>query len=561
MKSIEKGFKKIKIEEPNIETQNNLFIDFTNIKFLICFIIIGSIILAFLVYKFFYLLSQAEQDYDYNNNKKYKKYKNYNLRNRILNYTNTNITNYLNLNNTLNFTYSENMTNLISKTINNEEKIDNNTNKVVNDVINIFNKTNENINNTQLDNHTNDNNNTQIGSHTNEINNTQLINHINENNNSKLYNHTNGINNSIIDDYTNEINNSITDNYTKGNINHTNEYNNIYLNNHTNEINNIKKFYENYSSFEEVKNLQLSLIIIVQNDKIDKNYEIIKNILKNIYDQNFTDIEIIFVDDCIRINSNSLIYEEIKKYDKRIKTLEYKVKIGNFKKIIDGVNNSNGEYLLFMDYTKNNIFIDNNALELMYNKCNESKTDIIGFEPYPNRDKVIYQPELFDFMYFGKDDFNQMKLYCLRKLLIKRELFINVTESIDNYYKEQNINHYEEYMFIFLLIKKAQSFEYLRLKTDVNCPRPYYAFIPDLKDFLLYMKFILQYSGNNVPEKRMITGIFMKEFINRPNYYNEKEDYNLTIEVIDKFATCDKISDYEEKKDEGISKKIKRKSN
>ena len=655
MKPRERGFKAIKIEDPNAESQNTPFIDITNIKFLICLIIIGTIILVFLVYKFFYLLAQAEQDSDYN--QKNGKLKNYNLRNRKLNYTDTNITYYTNSNNTLEFnnsTNEPNITNFNNLTITNEIKIENINNNIVNDkVISVYNNTTENknaiennnmiennneiennnkiennnliennitkidnntneknitqidintnennnikldnhtneinnsqivnhtneINNTQIDNHTNEINNTQFYNHTNEINNTQIDNHTNENSNTQVDNHTNEINNTQTDNHTNQINNTQMDNHTNQinntqMANHTNENNNTKVDNYINEINNksntnnsnfnlqnitnidnmtnkydVSKIYDNYSSFEEVKNPKISIIIIVKEEKNDKNFEIIENILKNIYEQNFREIEIIFVDD-FKINNNLLIYKEIKKFDKRIKTLEYEEKIGNLKKIINGANHASAEYLLFMDSSGKKFFKDNNAFELMYNKYNETKTDIIELEPFPNLNKIIYQPELFDYMYFGKDDFNQMKLFCLEKILIKRELFINVTDSIDNYYKEQNINHYEEFMFIFLLLKKAQSFEYLKLKTDGNIAKRAYGFIPDLKDFLLYMKFMMEYSGNNVPEKRMIAGIFMKELINRRNYHIGKEDYNLTKEVIDKFVTCNKISDYEEK--------------
>ena len=737
MNSKEKGFKVIKIEDPNVESQNNSFIDITNIKFLIFLIIIGTIILAFLVYKFFYLLSQAEQDSDYDSKKNDEKLKNYNLRNRNLNYTDTNVTNYSNFNNALDFTNSANMTNYTNITINNEEKKNDNINDKF---INIYNKTNENnatkfynhtnkikniqfdndsnennitqfgnhtnisnitqfdnhtnisyiiqldkhtneinityldkhtnennitqfdnhtieinftkynnhineinntqldnhtneinntrldnhvneINNTQLDNHTNEINNTQLDNHTNEINNTQLNNHTNEINNTQLDNHINEINNTQLDNHTNEINNTQLNNHTNENNitqlnNHTNEINNIQLDNHIiensitqlgihykemnytqlynytnkinntqldnhtnginntkidnhkNEINNINKdnsdyntnntkniidnitykyvmnkIYSIYSSFKEVKNPKLSIIIIVKNEnKKDKNFEIIKNILTTIYDQNFTDIEIIFADDYIKINNNSLIYIELKKFDKRIKTLEYEEKIGNLKKIINSVNYANGEYLLFMHYSNNNLFRD--------------KTDIIEIEPYPNIQNILHQPKLFDYMYFGKDDFNQKKLLCLEKILIKKELFINVIESIDNYYKKQNINHYEEFMFLFLLIKKAQSFEYLKLKTNGNKAIRTYVFIPDMKDFLLYIKFLMQYSGDNVPEKRMITYIFMKELINRRNIHIEREDYNLTNDVINKFLSCNKISDYEEKQIREFQKKL-----
>ena len=577
MKSKEKGFKVIKIEDPSSDTQNNSFLDITNIKFLLCLIIIGTIILTFLVYKFFYLLSQAEQDSDYNRKNNNEKLKNYNLRNRNLNYTDTNITNYTN-SNTINNIKNDKVINIFNYT--NETNIIQNINNTYDNNIQMNNNTNIN-NNTQLDNHTinnsYENNSTQIAYHTNESNsitqNTNVNNKIEFDNNTLENNNTTQLNNQTIGNnitQTYNLNNE-NNNYTQID-NYTNEYNNIQIeNNNTNTNKNISsynlenitisenitdnitykniisKIYENYS-FEEVKNPKISIIIIVKNDNnFNKNCETIIHILKNICEQNFSEIETLFVDDYIKKNNNSLIYEEIKKYDKRIKILEYDEKIGNFKKIINGVNHAIGEYLLFMDYSENSIFYDKNAFELMYNKFNETETDIIEFEPFPNINKILHQPELFDYMYFGQDDFNQRKLFSLERILIKRELFINITEIIDTYYKEQNINNYEEFMFIFLLTKKAQSFQYLRLKTDGNRARKLYTFIPNLKDFLLYMKFMMQYSGNNVPEKRMIAGIFMKQLIKRRNYLIEREDYNLTNEVIDIFVSCDKISDYEEK--------------
>ena len=54
-----------------------------------------------------------------------------------------------------------------------------------------------------------------------------------------------------------------------------------------------------------------------------------------------------------------------------------------------------------------------------------------------NHSVPIAQPELFDMMYFGKDEFNQFRQFHISGN------FINILNNIDNYYKEQNMNYFE----------------------------------------------------------------------------------------------------------------------
>ena len=171
----------------------------------------------------------------------------------------------------------------------------------------------------------------------------------------------------------------------------------------------------------------ISVIIVTTNSK-NENLEAL---LDSIYRQTFKNVEIVILDDN-KLNNNTLIYKKIKEQNKKgIKIIIYESKVGKLRKRIDGVNNSKSPFLLFIDSDDNfNIY---NILEKIYNHITENNVDILEFNSNSiiKDVSVIHQPILFDKIYFTHDNFYPYSNLYLTGKLIKKELLINVLDSID----------------------------------------------------------------------------------------------------------------------------------
>ena len=99
--------------------------------------------------------------------------------------------------------------------------------------------------------------------------------------------------------------------------------------------------------------------------------------LKSVQDQRMKDIEIIIIDD--NSNDDSLkIINNYMKNDERIKLIENKVnrKILYCKSI--GTLNSKGKYIIELD--QDDMFINDDAFDILYNEAEKNKLDILNFE-------------------------------------------------------------------------------------------------------------------------------------------------------------------------------------
>ena len=66
------------------------------------------------------------------------------------------------------------------------------------------------------------------------------------------------------------------------------------------------------------------------------------------------------------------------------------------------------------------------------------------------------------------------------------------------------------------------------------------------KDFLLYLKFLLQYS-ETVPEKRMISALFIRNLVDNRIFFDSEESNKLIKDVFNLYLTCEKFNEYEQK--------------
>ncbi len=154
-------------------------------------------------------------------------------------------------------------------------------------------------------------------------------------------------------------------------------------------------------------------------------------------------------------------------------------------------------------------------------------------------------------MYFEGDHF-QLKQFHLSGKLIKKEFFSNIIKNLEDFYLDQQIFFYDESLFLLILFKSAETFELLRLKgtgkTCTNCDININFQNEQInKDLLIYLNLMIQYSDDNVPEKRLAASLFIKNIINRNIRFTDLSNIKLLNETINLYLNCDKISEYDKK--------------
>ena len=103
-------------------------------------------------------------------------------------------------------------------------------------------------------------------------------------------------------------------------------------------------------------------------------------------------------------------------------------------------------------------------------------------------------------------------------------------------------------MILLILLRKAKTFEVLDIqgttKPCTKCEKN--KNVGELKEalnLLVYMKFLIEYTGDNVPEKRMAVNIFINDFLNKRINFEDKDDLNLVKETLELYLKCNKIGE------------------
>ena len=346
----------------------------------------------------------------------------------------------------------------------------------------------------------------------------------------------------------NKTNNYI--NYNQSNNDHREYYNEYKKEEKTNEIYNIDEIIKNVEKTvnkqeSNIKdNIKISIIIM-------NNYKETKNELDKLYEsiisQEFLDKEIIIVGNNLEINSTS----NIEKIKKETTIVEYEIKTGKIMQRYDIVNMAKGEYILFIE--TDDTFSSNKILKQIYEKATNDKLDILEYKSYhqmPPKDRILYQPEIFSSMHFGEDNFNRLTQFHLCGKLIKRDFFLDTFKevNISPFYFKKNIQNFDQSMILLILLRKAKTFEVLDIqgttKPCTKCEKN--KNVGELKEalnLLVYMKFLIEYTGDNVPEKRMAVNIFINDFLNKRINFEDKDDLNLVKETLELYLKCNKIGE------------------
>ena len=323
--------------------------------------------------------------------------------------------------------------------------------------------------------------------------------------------------------------------------------------------------YDN-NKYKLSENPKISVIIPIYNKE-----KFILRILRNIQNQSFKDIEIIFCDDFSNDNSTKLI-EKFQKEDERIILMKHDINKGTLINRNDGANIAKGEYLLFID---GDDLLVNNILERTYLIAKSKDIDIIQYQHYigdfyntfycsdiKRTDKIIYQPELSSLMYYENGTLHQSEFNVWGKL-IKREIYLETLKKIDKYFLNQNMILHEDGLILFMLFKTAKSYlfikdygllyfsnEYstmrnLRNKNKIN---------KSTRDSFLYLEYMFKYTNNSLYEKNMAVCQFKFLYdLFQDIFIKTTSGFNYIHKIIDLYLNCNKIT----KEDKQIIRNIK----
>lgn len=95
--------------------------------------------------------------------------------------------------------------------------------------------------------------------------------------------------------------------------------------------------------------------------------------IESVMTQTLTNIEIIIVDDCGNDRSIPMVQGYLKK-DNRIRIIRHDINQGLGQARNTGIENSKGKYIFFLD---SDDWIEKNTLEIMYNMCIETQSQIV----------------------------------------------------------------------------------------------------------------------------------------------------------------------------------------
>ena len=301
--------------------------------------------------------------------------------------------------------------------------------------------------------------------------------------------------------------------------------------------------------FKRVEKPKISIILLVYNRQ---GY--ILRILRSIQNQPMKDIEIIFVDDCSSDKSVKLI-EYYQQFDKRIILIKHERNKGTLASRVEGIYEAEGEYIMFVD---SDDLILYNILDKTYEAAQKGNYEVVQFAVFRRNFKgnywnygairkttPIYQPELSYLMYYYRGYLRQTDWHVWGKL-IKRDVLYKTLDSIDDYYLKSNMSVNEDGVIDFMLLKIAKSFIYMKtygyiytLNYKSLVWTVYRRADSTIRDYILYIKFLFENTGDNWKEKSM-AGEQLRYVYN--TFYNTfkyvTKNFKLIYETLDLFINC-----------------------
>ena len=279
--------------------------------------------------------------------------------------------------------------------------------------------------------------------------------------------------------------------------------------------------------------------------------------------QNFTNYEIILIDDFSKDNS-SIIIKHLKKFDKRIKIITNKKNMGSLYSRNIGVLISKGKFIFALDnddlFFSENIFdsilkvsIDYNydivgfrAFSIgNYNDKKEKIKDLYNYKYYPDN-IIIHQPQLSTWMIRIKNHFQPHDVTiwakCIKKSIYKKAIVKLGIKRYSNF-----VSWAEDAIMNFVIFNEAKSFTFIHkygIIHFLNNSTATFSMPEDIKLYgeIFFIDTIYEFSRNNVDKNMAIDGVYyIKRSFKKLKYFNNT---NLIFfkSIINKFLKSKYIS-------------------
>ena len=270
--------------------------------------------------------------------------------------------------------------------------------------------------------------------------------------------------------------------YFNNNLKNINYLNNHMLYSYINYIKSCKalKRFNNKIIINDNKYPFLSICISAYN--VEKYIE--PSIL-SILNQSFQDFEIIIINDFSNDNTYEVI-NRLQSEDNRIKIINHNQNLGTYHSRVEGVLNSKGKYMLFLD--PDDMLLNQFLLEILFYYNSNINLDIIEFTVYNTierkkkifnpddhclshnhnyKDKVIYQPKLSNILYYIPQTKNYTKVFCrtLWNKLYRKQVLLESIKYIGN-------DYYYNYFIIVVedTLLNIINFQFANNYTNINLP-------------------------------------------------------------------------------------------
>ena len=222
---------------------------------------------------------------------------------------------------------------------------------------------------------------------------------------------------------------------------------------------------------------KITALITVHNSQ-----QYVKSAITSVQNQNYSDIEILIIDDCSNDQSSNII-NQLKNSDNRIKVIRNKINRGILYSKSLGILKSKGKFIMFLD--SDDMFVNQNIFSICIEEALKNDIDIVefsGFESdfnqfklnnsipkiplylrYKKNNEIIKQPHLSSYLYRKLED-NEYKLLdgflwgkCIKAFVLK-----NTLKKIGPHIYKRKLNYGDDRLINFVLFKTAKSFKFIR---------------------------------------------------------------------------------------------------
>lgn len=288
--------------------------------------------------------------------------------------------------------------------------------------------------------------------------------------------------------------------------------------------------------------------------------------LRSIQNQNFTNIEILFIDDFS--NDKGRTVDFIKKYqekDPRIRLIQNDKNYGILYTLCLGILNSKGKYIMELD--QDDLFITNTLFSELYNEAEKYNYDVIKFKGIEGQAfkmrhfKKIYRtgdalyPPTLTKLSFRKFDYKSKYFEdgMIWNKFVKTEVYQKAVNTLGKQNYQKFIYTHADYILIFMLLRTARSlkeygkFGHFRYKHDESISSLKSSFANEKSieqlcyDFLVYCDVVFDFSENTTEDKNDVADDVVERLGGIKNKM-KGENKKYALQILEKYLNCEYIN-------------------